>query len=276
MSSHHPPLKDVEKTRPDFDPSVTFSFTKTPDPDWQTGQGSNFIEPAAQSAAQRHVEIDPYEPGRPARSNYTLLISGVIPRPIGLISTVPPPPETTPSGSQPPAPVNIAPFSFTQVVCFDPPIFVVGISGSHAPGKDTLRNILATRECVINTVSEQFVEAANMAAIDCPPHTSELDLSGLHTAPSTTVAPPRVRESLFSVECKLVDSRVWYSRADPEQVSGTTLFLEGTRFWAREDAVDADRRMLDPAKLRLVGRAGGITYTRTTSGFELERFAHGK
>ena len=33
------------------------------------------------------MEIDPYEEGRPAASNYKLLISGVVPRPIGFIST---------------------------------------------------------------------------------------------------------------------------------------------------------------------------------------------
>ncbi|KAI5305530.1 polynucleotide adenylyltransferase [Ascosphaera pollenicola] len=258
--SHHPPLKEVEKTRPDFDSSVKFSFTKTPDPDWTRGQGSNYID--KDSSSKNHIEIDPYEAGRPVRSNYTLLISGIIPRPIGFISTL------TKDGSV----TNLAPFSFTQVVNFDPPIFVVGISGNHSPGKDTLRNVLDTQECVINTVSEHFVEAANMAALNCPPDQSEVDLSGLTMVPSSTVKPPRVKESVFSVECKLVDTKIFHSRANPDEISGTTLFLEGTRFWAREDAIDEDRRMLDPAKLRSVGRAGGITYTRTTSGFELERF----
>ncbi|KAI5285296.1 hypothetical protein KEM54_000672 [Ascosphaera aggregata] len=258
--SHHPPLKEVEKTRPDFDASTIFSFTKTPDPNWSTGQGNNYIE--QDGLSKNHIEIDPYEPGRPARSNYTLLISGIIPRPIGFISTL----------SKDGTVTNLAPFSFTQVVNFDPPIFVVGISGNQSPGKDTLRNLLDTKECVINTVSEQFIEAVNMAAINAEPHVSEVDLSGLHTVPSSTVKPPRVKESLFSVECKLVDMKVWHSRTSPGEISGTTVFLEGTRFWAREDAIDDDRRVLDPAKLRVVGRAGGITYTRTTSGFELERF----
>lgn len=258
--SHHPPLKEVEKTRPDFDSSTSFSFTKAPDPDWTRGQGTNHLDQG--SSSKGHIEIDPYEEGRPARNNYTLLISGIIPRPIGFISTL------TKDGSL----VNLAPFSFTQVVNVDPPIFVVGISGNQSPGKDTLRNILDTQECVINTVSEHFVEAANMSALNCPPDVSEVDLSGLHMLPSSTVKAPRVKESVFSVECKLVDTKVFYSRANPEEVSGTTLFLEGTRFWAREDAIDEERRMLDPSKLRLVGRAGGITYTRATSGFELERF----
>ncbi|KAI5310847.1 hypothetical protein KEM55_007885 [Ascosphaera atra] len=264
--SRHPPFKEVEATRPDFDTSGSFRYTKTPDPNWKEGQGCNYLAADEKAAQPQHVEIDPYAPERPARANYTLLISGVVPRPIGFISTL----------SQDGQTVNLAPFSFTQVVSFDPPVLVVGISGPSPPaGKDTLRNILETKECVVNTVSEHFIEAANVTSIDTPYGMSELDLAGLHTAPSTSVKAPRIAESVFSVECKLIDSRVWHSKTDPSKVTGTTLFLEGTRFWAREDAVDEGGNKIDLAKFRPIGRAGGITYTRNASAFELPRPSYG-
>ena len=61
-----------------------FNITKTRNPEWQLGDGAN---DGGESLKKGHVEIDPYEEGRPAVSNYKLLISGVVPRPIGFIST---------------------------------------------------------------------------------------------------------------------------------------------------------------------------------------------
>ena len=76
--------------------------------------------------SHKHVEIDPYEDDRPATSNYKLLISAIVPRPIGFVST------RSKDGSS----TNLAPFSYTQVVNHDPPIFIVGYSGGFDKAKD--------------------------------------------------------------------------------------------------------------------------------------------
>ena len=80
----HPDFKKVEQSRPPFDDSREFHFTKTPRPDWKPGDGAN---DSGASLLKKHVEIDPYAQGRPSVSNYKLLISGIIPRPIGFVST---------------------------------------------------------------------------------------------------------------------------------------------------------------------------------------------
>jgi flavin reductase (DIM6/NTAB) family NADH-FMN oxidoreductase RutF len=120
-------------------------------------------------------------------------------------------------------------------------------------------------------ISEHFVEAANACSVNAPYGTSEWALTGLHPAPCTTVKASRVREAVFAVEGKLVDTREFESRAIPGKKTGVLAIVEGTRFWAREDAVNEERNLIDPAVLRPVSRFGGITYGRTTEGFELLR-----
>lgn len=80
----HPDFASVQASRPDWEEKSQWHFTKTKDPNWKLGQGAN---DGGASLNKKHVEIDPYEEGRPATFNYKLLISGIIPRPIGFVST---------------------------------------------------------------------------------------------------------------------------------------------------------------------------------------------
>jgi hypothetical protein len=81
----HPDFKKVEASRSPFRKDADFTFTQTIKPDWEFGSGAN---DKADGEGKKHVEIDPYAEGRPAASNYKLLISGIIPRPVGFCSTV--------------------------------------------------------------------------------------------------------------------------------------------------------------------------------------------
>jgi hypothetical protein len=81
----HPDFKKVEASRPNFREVEEVDYTKTPDTEWHWGQGGN---DGGKSLEKKHVEIDPYEEGRSPYSNYKLLISGIIPRPIAFVSTV--------------------------------------------------------------------------------------------------------------------------------------------------------------------------------------------
>jgi hypothetical protein len=81
----HPDFKSVEASRPDWDDDEHWRYTKTRDPHWQWGQGGN---DGGASLGKSHVEINPYAEGRPSVYNYKLLISGIVPRPIGFLSTI--------------------------------------------------------------------------------------------------------------------------------------------------------------------------------------------
>ena len=256
MAQARRPFEDVESTRPAFDHSTNFVLSKTVRPDWKWGDGAN---DGGIGLAKKHLEINPCDPARSAMDNYKLLISGIIPRPVGFLST-----QSEDGTSQ-----NLAPFSYTQVVNHDPPIFVVGFAGSG--DKDTLKNLKATGECVINIISEHFIEAANAAAIDAPYGISEWQLTGLTPASCAEVKANRVLESIFSIEGKLLEVKDFESKFAKGVKSGSMAIIEGVRFWVREDALTEDQRSIDPAVLRPVARLGGIVYGRVTNAFEILR-----
>lgn len=132
------------------------------------------------------------------------------------------------------------------MVHHDPPIFVVGFSSPVAKAKDSLRNILATKECVINIISESFVEAANSTSVDAPYGISEWDVAGLTGLDCEVVKCKRVGEAVVSVEARLDMVKEWESRTSGDK-TGTMVVLEGLRFWVREDAVNEEGSLVDPA-----------------------------
>ncbi|KAG4439474.1 hypothetical protein IFR05_005053 [Cadophora sp. M221] len=257
-------FKDIEVTRPDWDTSETVQITKTINPNWKFGGGANsaYAQVSTTATSARHIAIDPDAPGRSFIDNYKLCISAIVPRPIGFIST------RAGDGSS----ENLAPMSFFQLVNADPPMFVVGIVSSIANAKDTLRNLVETKECVLNVVSEGVIEAVNSTSIDTPYGVSEWDVSGLTPVyDCETVSCGRVKECVFSIEAKVESIREFESRSTPGAKSGTLVTLEATRFWAREDAVNEERNMLELSVLRPISRLGGVTYGRTTQVIELPR-----
>ncbi|KAH8815849.1 flavoprotein-like protein oxygenase [Xylogone sp. PMI_703] len=254
----HGDFKKVEASREPWDSKLSFNLKQTKQPDWKYGGGAN---DAGESLKKQHIEIDPFGEGRSPASNYKLLISGIIPRPIGFVST-----RSKDGNSS-----NLAPFSYFQVINHDPPLFILGIAGGFDQSKDTIVNLRDTEECTLNIISEHYIEAANAASINSPYGMSEWSLSGLTPAPSTTVKPSRVKEAIFSIEGKLESVREFESRSKPGRKSGSLLVIEGTRFWVREDALNEGKDIIDPAVLRPMSRLGGITYGRLTEGLELPR-----
>jgi len=256
----HGNFKEVEASRPAWrepqgDP---FPFTQTRNPAWQAGDGAN---DNGASLKHEHISIDPYAPGRPAAFNYKLMISAIIPRPVGFVST------RSADGSS----TNLAPFSYFTMVNHDPPVFVLGYAGGFDNAKDSLRNLNETKECVINIISEHYIEAANATSVNAPYGISEWALTGLTPAECEEVKASRVKEAIFSVEAKLMETKEFESRATPGKKTGVRAPAAGERFWAREDAVNEERNLIDPAILKPMSRLGGITYGRMAEGVEIPR-----
>jgi flavin reductase (DIM6/NTAB) family NADH-FMN oxidoreductase RutF len=248
---------EIEINRQDFDHEKPIEVTKSPYPNWNYGDG---VPDNGASLIQKHHEIDPYASTRPMINNYRLLVSGIAPRPVGFISTV------NEKGQK-----NLSPFSYFQVIDHDPPMFIVGFSSRPGRVKDTYRNLKETGECVINTVSENMIEAVNATSIDAPYGVSEWDVSGLHEAPSTTVKPSRVAESVFSVEGKVLDIKEFTDHQRPGMSIAATVLIKATRFWVKEGTADADLSHIDLDKLRPVAQLGGVSYGRVVSTFERPR-----
>lgn len=258
MSKARSDFEQIQASRPDFRRDAEVNFTKPPNPTWKEGDGAS---DGGESLKKNHVEIDPHADGRPVASNYKLLISGMVPRPIALISTKSLDGKTA----------NLAPFSYSQVVNHDPPMFVVGFVGSLEKAKDTLKNLNETKECVINIISEHFLEAANATSINAPYGHSEWETSGLTQAATSIVRPARVKEAIMAVESKLVETKEFESRSNPGKTSSVLAIIEGVRFWVREDAIDGNHSNIDLRVLKPMSRLGGISYGRTTEVIEIPR-----
>lgn len=124
---------------------------------------------------------------------HRLLLHCVAPRPIALTSTLSP--EGVP---------NLAPFSYFMAGGANPPSVVISpLTDRTGQPKDTLRNITATGEYVINVATYAYREPLNLASAEYPYGVSEWEQSGFTPAPSVQVAPPRVRESPLALECRL-------------------------------------------------------------------------
>ena len=188
---------------------------------------------------------------------YKILIGSVVPRPIGWISTVN-------AGGQP----NLVPFSFFNVVCPKPPtvLFCPMIRGTDGKAKDTLNNVKATGEFVVNIVSENLAAAMVASSVEIAPEVNEFELTGLATAPSIVVRPPRVAESLIHFECKLSQMiEIGNQPGGGSVVLGEIVHLHvDERVLFGEDKIDL-------AALKPIGRLAGSAYVRVTDIYEMER-----
>lgn len=119
---------------------------------------------------------------------YRLLTAVVVPRPIAWVSTV------SKDGV-----VNLAPHSFYTVACARPPI----VQFTSVGKKDTLRNVLATGEFVVNLSPASLLREVNNSSARFAPDQSEPEALGIEMEPSVKVAPPRVTASPVSIECTL-------------------------------------------------------------------------
>jgi flavin reductase (DIM6/NTAB) family NADH-FMN oxidoreductase RutF len=193
---------------------------------------------------------------------YGIMLNSVGPRPIAWVSTI--------SRSGQP---NLAPFSFFNAVCIDPPLlaFAPGhrqpkqLEASHGEAKDTLRNVRDTREFVVNIVTYELADAMNRSSGEYDWSVNEFEVAKVTPQPSKIVRPPRVAESPVSFECKLHQILDFSARP-----TGSSLVIGQIVAIHMNDAHLKDGR-LDRNSLDLIGRMGGIQYTRTTQRFEMVR-----
>ncbi|MFZ0808398.1 MAG: flavin reductase family protein [Candidatus Sulfotelmatobacter sp.] len=193
---------------------------------------------------------------------YGILLNSVAPRPIAWVSTVS-------ATGQP----NLAPFSFFNAVCVGPPLlaFAPGLRPSRqgkvgeGEAKDTLRNIRETKEFVVNIVTYELLEAMNITSGEYDPSVNEFELAKVTPMPSKVVEPPRVGESPVSFECQL------HQILDFSSAPTSSSLVIGEVVFIHIDDAHIKNGKLDRNSLDLIGRMGGIQYTRTTERVELAR-----
>ncbi len=201
---------------------------------------------------EHQVIVDPAS--APGSTSYKLLIGSVVPRPIAFVSTI------SVDGVH-----NLAPFSFFNAICGEPPVICFSTAFRN-PRKDTYLNVQATKEFVVNIVSEEIAEQMNVASGEYALGVDEFEKSGLTPAPSDLIRPPRVLESPVNMECRLMQILDLSTRP-----RGASLIIgEVIRFHIDDRVIDENFR-IDPEKLRAIGRMGGNDYSRTRDRFEMIR-----
>ena len=203
-----------------------------------------------------------FDPGRESVQNiYKLMIGAIVPRPIAFVSSL------DARGMR-----NLAPFSFFTGVSADPPVILFcpvvrteDTGRGLAAHKDTLLNVIATREFVVNVVTEGIAEKMNLTSAQVPPDVDEFELAGLTPLPSELVKPPRVAESPVQMECRLRQ----IIEVSDRPSGGSIVLGEVLRFHVNDALVE--NFGIDPESLAAIGRMGGPTYVRTRDRFDLKR-----
>jgi flavin reductase (DIM6/NTAB) family NADH-FMN oxidoreductase RutF len=190
------------------------------------------------------MEFDPSK--MQPRERYKVLVSFVLPRQIAWVTCV------GPTGV-----VNAAPYSFFNVFCEDPPLCMFAVNRRpDGRTKDTLTNIQATREFVVNIADEHLARAMHESSGDFPPDIGEPDYLGLKLAPSRKVAVPRLADTPWAMECK-----VWKEI----NVNGDRVLImgEGIHFYIRDELWDVDAMRVHMDRYHPMGRMFADRYCRT-------------
>ena len=201
-------------------------------------------------------EIDPKQLS--VSEVHKILLGGVAPRPIAFVSTI----------SKDGVP-NLAPFSFYNLFSYNPPVICFSASrrGSDGKLKDTYVNLIETKECVVQAVTYAMVEQVSLSSSYYAADVDEFLKSGFTPLPSKTVSVPRVKESPFQMECKLLQMIPLGEKSG----AGNIAICEVTYIHVAEDVLS--KGTIDPHKIDLVARLADDLYTRVSGNtiFEIEK-----
>lgn len=190
---------------------------------------------------------------------YNPLKACVVPRPIGWITTI------NDAGL-----VNLAPFSFFNMLSYDPPfvLFSAGVHEADGGRKDTVENVAATGEFVYNMATWAQKDQVNETAWIIDRTVDEMAASGLAPLPSRLVRPPRVKGSPVHFECRLHQIVTLPGRLPSSEhhvVIGQVVAVH-----IDDDVITADGRV-DVAKMKPIARLGYKDYVCVEQLFQMDK-----
>lgn len=200
------------------------------------------------------MQFDPQELEQTAI--YKLLTGAVIPRPIGWISTI------SEDGI-----LNLAPFSYFNAVGDDPPHVMFSTVRTNNSNKDTLNNVLATKQFVVNMVTEDLAEQMNMTSQPIPANESEFELAGLTPIASVKVKPPRVLECKITMECELVH----HYNLENSKSGGATIIIGKIVMFHIDESVLLDNYKINLETYKPIARLAGSNYSKLGEIFSVKR-----
>lgn len=187
---------------------------------------------------------------------YKLLTGSIIPRPIGWISSI------SEDGIN-----NLAPFSYFNMLGDDPPHVMFSTRRDNNKNKDTLNNVLATKQFVVNMVTEDVVEQMNTTSQSIPADESEFDLAGVTPIPSVIVKAMRVKESKINFECELVH----HYFLEGHQQGGACVVIGRIIMMHFDETVLADNYKINLENYNPIARLAGSNYAKLGELFSIKR-----
>ena len=181
----------------------------------------------------------------------------VFPRPIGWISSL----------SKKGIP-NLAPYSYFNAVADEPPQVMFCSNGDSAYGgyKDSLANILSTKEFVVNFATANTRDAMNISSSNYEPNEDEFVAAKLKKRKSKLVKPPSVNDSPVNLECKLL--KTLKLKTNTKKIS-TMVIGEVIGIYINNKFIKNGR--IDSVSMRYISRMGYSEYSTISSKFNLKR-----
>ena len=187
---------------------------------------------------------------------YKLLTGSIIPRPIAWIATI------DDAGTN-----NLAPFSYFNMVGDDPPHVMFSTQRLNNSNKDTLNNVLATKQFVVNMVTEALAEQMNSTAQAVAPEVDEFQMVGVTPIPSSVVKPMRVKESLVQFECEMVHH---YFLENHKQGGACVVIGRVVRMHFDENVLLEDYK-INMETYKPIARLAGSNYSKIGEVFSIKR-----
>jgi len=197
-----------------------------------------------------------------ANQRYHLMTLTIIPRPMSWVLTDSVYKSTEQS-------FNLAPFSYFPAVSSDPALLMISI-GKKPNGdlKDTLTNVLNTKEMVIHIASEQQAALVTQTAATLEHGDSELKATNLTTVNFEGFSLPRLEQCDIAYGCKL------YEIKELGDLPQTLVFVEVTHLYVNDQVVDMDEKQrikVHADKIKPLARLGGGEYVAINTPFTLQR-----
>lgn len=189
------------------------------------------------------------------RDNYKLLIGSIIPRPVAVVTSL------SEEGV-----LNIAPFSYFNIVTSNPPIVSLAIQRKSGVMKDTARNILAKKEAVIHIADEENIQSINETAANLEPTESELSRTTFTMTQGAVVSVPLINELSIKMEVSLYEH---VPIKTENTVTADLLLLKVETYHVKEELYHQGR--IDPDKLNPMSRLAGNDYAALGKRVTLKR-----
>ena len=194
----------------------------------------------------KEIEIDSLN----SQELYNLLTSTITPRPIAFVST------KDSSGQD-----NLSPFSFFNVFSVTPPVIVFSPVNriSDNSKKDTLKNVIKSKECVIALANTKIVQQVSLASGNYDSNIDEFKKAGFTKKKATLIDVNLINEAPVNFECKVTQIVELGSKGG----AGNLVICEILKIHIDENVFDHDNK-IDPLKLDIVSRLGLSWYGRTS------------